>query len=65
VQLKPTSYYRAEAAAVVQQRIIGGIAAGVGAALMASGIIIYPRDDAAVKVALVPMGAGGAVVGTW
>ncbi len=65
VQLKPTSYYRGEAAAVVQQRLIGGIVAGVGAALMVTGLIIYPRDEAPLKVALVPTGLGGALVGVW
>jgi TolB-like protein len=66
VQLKPAQYYRDQADAVRMQRLIGGIAAGVGAALMITGIIVYPRDDAApVKVSLVPTGTGAAVVGSW
>jgi TolB-like protein len=64
LQLKPASYYAAEAAAVSQLRLIGGIVGGVGAALIVAGIVVYPRESM-VRVAVVPTVGGAAVVGSF
>jgi hypothetical protein len=65
LQLKPASYYREEASGVARERLIGALVAGAGAALITTGLLVSPRDNAAVRVTLVPTVDGVTVVGTW
>jgi len=65
LQLKPASYYRDEAAGVSQLRLVGAVVAGAGAALLVAGIVVYPRDDRAVQLALFPTSNGVVLVGSW
>lgn len=57
------AYYRAQDQQVSQLRLIAGLSAGLGAALLVTGILINPRADAVTRVALVPTFGGFAVVG--
>jgi hypothetical protein len=59
------AYYRAQGEQVAQLRLIAAISAGVGAALVVTGILINPRSDAVTRVALVPTLGGAAVVGVF
>lgn len=59
------AYYRAQDQQVSQLRLIAGLSAGVGAALLVTGILLNPRQDAVTRVALVPTLGGAAVVGVF
>lgn len=61
--LKSADYYRGEAAGISQQRLIGGILAGVGVAALVAGIVLMPSSSSGARVALVPTGNGAALVG--
>jgi TolB-like protein len=61
--LKSADYYRGEAAGISQQRLIGGILAGVGAAALVAGIVLMPSSSSGARVAVVPTGNGAALVG--
>lgn len=61
--LRSPASFEQDAAQIVQFRIIGAIAAGVGAVAFATGLILNPSADATVRVSLVPTPFGGALVG--
>lgn len=64
-QLKPASYFRDEAAAVQQMRILSISVAAAGAAALAAGIWLMPTSDSGAGFALVPTVSGAAVVGVF
>lgn len=64
-QLKPASYFRDEAAAVQQMRILSISVAAAGAAALAAGILVMPTSDSGAGFALVPTVTGGALVGVF
>lgn len=61
--LRSAQYYRDEAARVVELRVIGALAAGVGAALLALGFVFMPPAEA--RVSVVPTHNGLGLVGVW
>lgn len=63
--LDPAESYRAEAKAVTELRIAGGIAAGVGAALVVAGVLVLPGENDVVRVAVVPTGNGVGLAGVF
>jgi hypothetical protein len=61
--LRTVDYYVAEKRAVDATRLAAIISAGVGAALVVTGVLLNPRSDAVVRVALVPSFGGAALAG--
>jgi TolB-like protein len=65
LQLKPASYYRGEAQAVVTSRIIASVLAGVGVAGIVVGIVLNPSSGGGSRIALVPTFDGAALAGVF
>ena len=63
--LDPAQRYRDEASGVRDTRIIGGVVAGVGAALIVAGVLLLPGPDAVVRVTVVPSAHGVALAGAF
>lgn len=63
--LRSASSFQDDAAQISQLRLIGAITAGVGAVALVTGVLVNPRSDAVVRVAVVPTLGGGALVGVF
>lgn len=63
--LRTAEYYTNEKRAVDSLRLATLVSAGVGAALVIVGVVLNPRSDAVVRVAVVPSVGGAAVAGVF
>jgi hypothetical protein len=61
---KPLETYRQEASAIGSLRTASLISLVAGAALLVTGLVLLPKEGA-VRVALIPTGAGAALAGVW
>ena len=63
--LASLDYYQAQAASASLYKTLSLVGAGVGAALLVTGILLNPRETGAAKVALVVSPTGAAVAGVF
>lgn len=63
--LRGVDAYATEAAQISQLRVIASITAGVGAALVVTGLLLNPRSDAVVRVTIAPTFGGATLVGVF